>query len=71
MGCTRINLPNATESDERRPRPGPSALLDDLVDVGPLIDGGLAVDEVLVATERDDDGRTRRGLYPFFGWSTH
>lgn len=67
----RTNLPNATKSDERRPRPGPSALLDDLVDGGPLVDGCPAVDEVLVATEGDDDRRTRRGFYPFFGrWST-
>jgi hypothetical protein len=43
---TNVNLPNATKSDERRPGPRPSALLDDLVDNGPLINGSLTVDEV-------------------------
>jgi hypothetical protein len=66
MGCTRINLPNAAKPNERRPRPGPPALLDDLVDDGPLIDSGLAVDEVLVTTERDNDGRKRRYLHTSF-----
>jgi hypothetical protein len=73
MVCMRTNLPNATKSDERRPRPRPSALLDDLVYDGPLIDGGLAVDggppvdKVLISTEGDDDRRARWGFYPFFG----
>jgi hypothetical protein len=34
--------------------------------MGPLIDGGLAVDKVWVSTERDDDRRTRWGFSSFW-----
>lgn len=63
--CAETNIPNTTKANECSPRSGPCALLVDLIKNGSLIDGGLSVDEVCVATERDDDGRTRWCFYAF------
>lgn len=62
-------LPSTAKSNKCSPRSGPGALLVDLIEKGSLIDGGHSVDEVSVATERNDDRWTRRGFLTFCWWS--